>query len=212
MEPLGNRIRIPWSAGTAMFASLLLALFGSGTGAAILTLVWWEGLEPTVLLSIAWIGIVVWLAKGAIGEHGGLQQALVQLLGVYMPTHFAETTVPEDGIRLLRIGFKIPGHEFLFLEIAVSQVESVEWWRGQAGETEYRVGLWYDHLGNPRRPECVKTSQRPDQELYTATPGSREHQAKVWAQALVGILVEAGARLEKKEGERCWVRLAEETE
>ncbi len=203
-------IPMPWG-GVLVNAGKILAVVGLFILAVASLL---HGIAP--IASCLWIAIVLMILWGGSREEGGLRGFLVNLLGDVARRHFVEVTAGGGPSRKVRLGYRLFGHRFITISIALNKIETVEWStrraasRATADRKDWHVRIWFDH-DDPAKSEKYKQRRKPEQDICIVGPYAAKATIESLGCRLVSFLSGAGATLTGTDTPTCYIRQEPET-
>ena len=152
----------------------------------------------TVLASLCWLTLVLFVIGSNLWFEGGLRQYFINRLGAYSRRHFVRVAPALHNEGHLQVGYTLFGRDFYYLQILTNRIKSVNWHTGQAtalsgsDQNDWHVVLWYQ---SPAEQLASRKYGYRDEGLYLiGYIGPKETIAEFGA-AFVHFLQEAGVEL-----------------
>ena len=188
------RIIIPKPRGEVVGAFVLTVFIMVFVALAISSLVQGIALIP----SIIWLLIVLAVSIVTLKDEG-IHEFLVNVLGSFSLSHFAEAVHLESNITHLQFGFRLFGHCFFYQRIPVVKIERVEWRPGQATNLagrdmkDWQLALWFEH-------------ENSKQDVYIVGPSRPKEITASFAQEFLAFLERAGVILVQGEDDSAFIQ------
>jgi hypothetical protein len=182
---------IPRDRGEIVFGTVVSLIVTLGTIAALFNLFF----LGAVVLSCIWIMLMTWIFWSACRQEGGYRKVIVNILGFFARKHFVKI-MPSTEVRF---GFQLFSHRFLYQNVPLRKIDSVEWSPGQ-NPAFWHVSLWFDHdnpqMGAAKRKWNLK---KPDQDVYCFGPSMRKERIEVFGLEFVEFLLRNGVKLARQD-------------